>query len=224
VFGPVTLMTQSATQPAFRPLSRKLQATVFGALFLLIAAIALMYAQSPSRKSDFPVLQSVAPFHLTNQLGQAVSLKALDGKVWIADIIFSRCAGPCPRITKLMGSLQSAFTQSDPVQLVSLTTDPGYDTPAILNKYAARFSADSNRWWFLTGEKTEIANLAGKSLLLTGVEKTPEQQTTDTDLFIHSTIFVLVDKHGRLRASFETDDPQAPRRIVAAARDLLREH
>jgi len=32
----------------------------------------------------------------------------------------------------------------------------------------------------------------------------PEDRLNDADLFIHTTIFVLVDKRGQLRASFET--------------------
>jgi hypothetical protein len=54
-------------------------------------------------------------------------------------------------------------------------------------------------------------------------------QTNAVDLFIHTTIFVIVDKHARLRGSFETtgdgvDWTNAVQpRIVAAVRQLERE-
>ena len=40
---------------------------------------------------------------------------------------------------------------------MTLTTDPDYDTPAVLKKYGERFGADFRRWTFLTGTKAQIA-------------------------------------------------------------------
>ncbi len=151
------------------------------------------------------MIGAVADFALTNQAGRQVTLADLRGKVWVADIIFTSCAGPCPRMTKQMQSLQGALPKESRVQLVSLTTDPGHDTPEVLQKYARHFDADPDRWSFLTGSKSQIAALAIDSLKLTAIEKKPEERTDDADLFIHSTIFVLVDKQARLRAAFETE-------------------
>jgi len=111
---------------------------------------------------------------------------------------------------------------------VTLTTDPGNDSPAILKKYAERFGADPKRWSFLTGSKSEIARLAIDSLKLTAIEKKPEEREAPEDLFIHSTIFVLVDKQSRLRSVFETTGEQVEFQgvkgeIMRAANQLERE-
>lgn len=151
-----------------------------------------------------PVIGPVADFTLTNQAGQRVMLADLRGQPWVADIIFTRCGGPCPRMTKQMESLQAALSADSRAKLVTLTTNPEFDTPEVLNKYAARFNAKADRWSFLTGSKKEIAALGMDSLKLTAVEKKPEERTDADDLFIHSTIFVVVDKQGRLRGAFET--------------------
>lgn len=77
----------------------------------------------------------------------------------------------------------------------------------MLNKYAARYNADTNRWWLLTGDKREIATLATDGLKLAGfIETKPEERVNPDDLFIHSTLFVVVDKQARLRGVFETDE------------------
>ena len=68
----------------------------------------------------------------------------------------------------------------------------------------AAYDADFNRWTFLTGTKKEIAGLASGSLKLSAVPVKIEEQKDSADLFIHSTIFVVVDKHAQLRGSFET--------------------
>ena len=64
---------------------------------------------------------------------------------------------------------------------------------------------------------------------LSAVPVQPADQKSAADLFIHTTIFVIVDKHARLRGSFETvgdgvDWTNAVQpRIVAAVRQLERE-
>ncbi len=114
------------------------------------------------------------------------------------------------------------------LKLVTLTTDPDFDTPPVLRAYAERFQADTNRWMFLTGTKQEIAKLAIDSLKLTAVEKKPEERESPQDLFVHSTIFVVADKQARLRGVFETTgegiDPQKVKtEILAAVSQLERE-
>jgi cytochrome oxidase Cu insertion factor (SCO1/SenC/PrrC family) len=151
-----------------------------------------------------PTYGRLADFTLTNLNGQAVSLAALRGKVWVADIIFTRCAGPCLRMTRQMKELEQSLANDPQARLVTLTTDPDFDTPIVLKTYAQRFAADTDRWLFLTGTKAQIEELAVKSLKLTAVEKKPEERESPQDLFIHSTIFVLVDKQGELRGIFET--------------------
>lgn len=175
-------------------------------LVLLLVGFGLLSARlQSSRRAAPPYLGQVADFTLTNQSGQTVTLADLRGKVWLADIIFTRCAGPCPRMTRQMASLQAALPHDSQAKLVTLTTDPKFDTPEVLGKYAQRFNADTNRWCFLTGGQQDIANLAIDSLKLTALEKPPGERIDEADLFIHSTIFVLVDKQARLRGVFETD-------------------
>ena len=199
------------------------------ALLVLILALAFLLADASAQRSRrLPVYAQVADFALTNQAGQAVSLADLRGRVWVADIIFTRCPGPCLRMTKQMKELQDALPPTSGAKLVSLTTDPDYDTPAILAAYAQKFGADTNRWTFLTGTKKEIGNLAVGSLKLSAVEVKPQDRTSETDLFVHSTIFVIVDKSEQLRGIFETggegvDWSKSKRDILAAVKQLERE-
>ena len=131
-------------------------------------------------------------------------------------------------MTRQMKELQDALPPASQAKLVTLTTDPDFDTPPVLRAYADRFQADTNRWMFLTGTKQEIAKLAIDSLKLTAVAKKPEERESPQDLFVHSTIFVVADKQARLRGVFETTgegiDPQAVKsEILAAVSQLERE-
>jgi protein SCO1/2 len=203
---------------------------VLGTLFLwlLLAKLQQRAHVQQGGEQNLPIISQVTDFTLTNQNNQLVTLSDLRGKVWIADIIFTRCTGPCLKMTREMKELQDALPGEVEPRLVTLTTDPDYDTPGILKKRAELFGANPNRWMFLTGTKTEIAKLATNSLKLAAVEKHPEERTDSNDLFIHSTIFVIVDRQARLRGVFETvgdtiDFQQVKPEILKAVRQLQRE-
>lgn len=178
----------------------------FGLLFGSIGLAFLLWFVDFNRsyRPPPPVIGEVADFALTNQDGKAATLADFTNHVWVADIIFTRCAGPCPRMTSQMRSLQNLLPSDSTAKLVTLTTDPEFDSPAVLKKYGERFNADFSRWTFLTGMKSEIAALASGSLKLSAVPVKLRDQKSVADLFIHTTILVVVDKHAQLRGFFET--------------------
>ena len=58
-------------------------------------------------------------------------------------------------MTRQMKSLQDALPPDSTARLVTLTTDPDYDSPVILKRYGEHYGADFNRWIFLTGTKAQ---------------------------------------------------------------------
>lgn len=208
-------------------MTQRLQWGLWAALGLVLAlltgALVNSLLKAPTRRSPL-VLSQVRDFVLTNQLGERVTLADLRGRVWVADIVFTRCAGPCPRMTAQMSELQAALPPDAPVRLVTLTTDPEFDTPPVLEQYARRFGADPARWLFLTGPKAEIARLAVEDLKLVAVDTDPAQRQNPADLFIHSTTFLVVDQRGRLRAVVESTEPGFKERVLEQVRELLREN
>jgi protein SCO1/2 len=190
--------------------ARKLSFTGVLGVLLLGVTLALLFLivtvkQRRGSASGLPRYGEVPAFMLTNQLGTAITREDLRGRVWVADIIFTRCPGPCLRMTRQMKELAEALPPSTKVRLVSLTTDPEFDTPPVLESYAQRFGAERHpNWMFLTGTKQQIAGLSVNGLKLAAVETAPEDRQSPEDLFIHSTLFVVVDKRGQLRGTFET--------------------
>lgn len=202
--------------------SRRLEFIVWGALILTVLAIAgaFIYKRLQTAPVSLPIIGPVGEFALTNQHGKTVSAADLRGKVWIANIVFTRCAGPCPLMTKAMKEIQDS---TDPrVRLVTLTTDPDNDTPEVLKRYGEKFGVDFNRWSFLTGSKDQIARLAVNGLKLVAQEKPAAERESPADLFIHSTLFVIVDQAGNLRAAYELDDPNLKSKVLEATRSLLK--
>jgi protein SCO1/2 len=173
-------------------------------LAFLIGAAYLGYAMTragPARPEPIRTLPVIAPapdFTLLNSEGQTVTRADLLGKIWIADFIFTRCAGPCPELSARMRGLQYATAARPEVRLVSICLDPENDTPAALAHYAKRFQADPDRWWFLTGtDEKYVHTLVEKGFLQTVVP------ATGSSPLVHSTYLILVDRQGRIRAAHE---------------------
>lgn len=142
------------------------------------------------------VWHKVPDFALTNQLGQKVSWRDLEGKIVVADFFFTRCPVICPTMTRNMKRLQDAVKNNnragsrDPdfVQFISFTVDPAHDSVPELKKFADRFQINPQSWWLLTGDKKQIYDLALKGMML-GIDSTE----VDT-AFIHPQKFVLLDR------------------------------
>src|ERR1700681_1420290 len=98
---------------------------------------------------------TIPSFQLTNQNGQPFGSAQLTGKIWIADFIFTSCAGPCPMISSRMSELQKPLEKTD-VHLVSSTVDTEKDKREVPRDDAEKLPALSARWDFLTGPKPTI--------------------------------------------------------------------
>ena len=206
-------------------LNKAVQWTAWGVLFAVIVVIFALLARErlTTKKSDRPIYSVLRDFTLTNQNGAAITLADLRGKVWVADIVFTRCPGPCRRMTRDMARLQDLWPKDAPVRFVTLTTDPEHDTSAVMKRFADEHKADHDRWDFLTGPKEEIVKLAIDGLKLTALDKAEKERESVNDLFIHSTIFVIVDKRGQVRATVETDNPDGLNNARIVIEELLHE-
>lgn len=140
---------------------------------------------------------ALVDFTFTERSGAELSREDLRGMIWIADFIFTNCAGPCPLMTARMAELQEAFSDVGELRLVSFSVDPERDTPEVLREYADRYGAHPERWLFLTGDLSEIVHVAVDGF----------QIGKRDDPLLHSTRFVLVDQQGHIRGYYDSEEP-----------------
>jgi protein SCO1/2 len=152
-------------------------------------------------KQEFPIaaparvlnIGDVLPdFELTDQLGRTFHSTDLRGRVAAVDFVYTRCPLPdvCPRLSASFAYAAKAL-QGKPVAFVSITVDPQYDTPGVLNAYAQRYRADSEQWRFLTGGMEQVKEVAG----LFGLVFWPEE-----NMIAHTVTTAVIDRDGRLAA------------------------
>ena len=174
--------------------------------------------------APLPVLRTLSSMELVDQEGKPVNLQTFRGQPWFANIIFTRCPGPCARMTQKMRQLQEALpAEASEVQLVSLTTDPDFDTPEVLSQYARKFQADTRSWKFLTGTKEEIVRVSTQEWLLVMLEKGEAERESPNDIFLHSTLTVLMDGLGRIRGTYEILEEGQLEEALADLQRLLQE-
>jgi protein SCO1 len=162
-------------------------------------------------------LGQLAPFSLVTSDGQPLTEKSLAGKIWIVDFIFTRCSGPCPRMTSRMAQLQAWLT-SEPlgknVALLSVCVDAVNDTPQAMTDYAKLAAADPNRWLFASGSRDQIISAAADSFRVPVVFN----KGNPKDPIVHTQKFVLIDASGQIRGYYEGLDD---RELTTLRRDVL---
>ncbi|MCA9022214.1 MAG: SCO family protein, partial [Planctomycetaceae bacterium] len=144
--------------------------------------------------------EGIEDFSLTERSGKTVTKEDLLGKPWVACFVFTRCAGPCPRVSGQFYQLQKDLKDQD-FRLVTFTVDPKNDTPDVLSRYAESVGADPEKWLFLTGDQNVIFHLIEKSFLMP-VEENKNPARKPGFEVIHTTNVMLVDKDGRVLGKY----------------------
>ena len=100
----------------------------------------------------------IPDLQLLNSAGEDVVLREfLDSDEPIAlNFIFTTCTTICPVMTVTFAQMKQLLGEdAERVRLVSISIDPEYDRPAVLDAYAKQFKAGGN-WTFLTGNTDDI--------------------------------------------------------------------
>lgn len=132
-----------------------------------------------------------------------VQLRDQDGRLFrpqdlavpwlLTTFIYTRCPLPdyCPlmslQFSRVQGTAAKELGRS--LHLLSITFDPGYDSPEVLRSYAARYTRDFSNWTFATGDSAAVATLTR----FFGV--TAER---DGAMFDHNLVTALIDAEGRV--------------------------
>ena len=160
----------------------------------------------------------IRSFSLVNQLGDSISEKDFENKIYVADFFFTRCMGICPKMSKQMDRAAEEFKQDNEIMFLSHSVTPVADSVPVLAEYAELYGADPTQWMLATGDKKEIYDLARKSYFAVTTEGTGD--STD---FIHTENFVLIDKNKRIRGFYDGTSSEDVDRLIEDIRILQKE-
>lgn len=145
------------------------------------------------------VYHQIADFAFVNQMGDTVSSKTIDGKVYVADFFFTTCPTICPIMKKEMLRVFEEYDGNPEFQILSHSIDPTFDTQEVLLDYSQKLGIeDASTWNFLTGDQEKIFEMGQTSYLTTAMEDQAEPGG-----FLHSGAFILVDQNGFIRGVYD---------------------
>jgi cytochrome oxidase Cu insertion factor (SCO1/SenC/PrrC family) len=161
----------------------------------------------PQSGRNLPILKSLPKFELTDHRAQSVNLEQLYGKIWVVNFIHTECGELCELQTRLMDVVQNALRPQlgDAIRYVTVTVEPGQDTPDVLAKYVQERGLNTQQWHFLTGATSEISELVKTGFGITANDPALPAQSAiprSSDLF-------LIDWEGRLRGQYPVIDQAA---------------
>ncbi len=152
--------------------------------------------------TDVPdtLYHSVPDFSFTNQFGENTTMEYFEGDIMVVDFFFTTCPTICPIMTKQMARLQWMLEDAayDDVSFLSHTVNPNNDTPEILLAYGQEEGADFEKWTFVTGDQEEIFEQGFQGYLLS-----TQEDSGAPGGFLHSSMFVLVDRDRHIRGFYD---------------------
>ena len=91
------------------------------------------------KEASLKITHRIKPFAFYNQDSILFRSEFLQGKVYVANFIFTRCSNICPDMTSQMKRIEKAFHTNSKVALVSFTVTPWLDDVKTLHKFADKF-------------------------------------------------------------------------------------
>jgi protein SCO1 len=172
-------------------------------------------------KKRHKTIATVQPFNFTNQDGGVVTERDIEDKVSLVAFFFTTCRTICPKMNNTIKSIYEEFKNEKDFLVLSHTCDPAHDNPALLRRYADSIGANTRNWWFLTGRKDSLYLAARHSY---AVDDQQVPLTGSDDDFIHTQLFALVNREGRvMKKVYDSFNAEEMEELRADIRKALKE-
>ncbi|MCG2613062.1 SCO family protein [Terrimonas sp. NA20] len=160
----------------------------------------------------------VQPFAFTNQDGQKVTDKDVEGKVYVAEYFFTTCPGICPTMNRNMRQVYDKFKGEKDFLILSHTCQPEVDSVAQLKHYADSMQVDTKQWIFLTGRKDSLYTMARTSYT---IDDPANNLKSIEDDFMHTQFWALVNQKGEVKKIYDGLKPSEIREMEKDIEKLL---
>ena len=172
-------------------------------------------------KSDLnqKITHTIGDFSFLNQDSILIDQKTIEGKIHIANFIFTSCGSICPTMTRNLKMVSDRLNEDKNLVFLSYSVTPWIDNPALLKNYKEENKINNKKWHFLTGTKGNIYKLARQSYFAEediGFSK-------DSTEFLHTEHFILVDKTKRIRGIYNGTLTLEMQQLIEDIKTLERE-
>ena len=171
-----------------------------------------------------PVMSYVQDFSFTDQNGQTVTGKTVDGDIYVTNYFFTTCKGICPKMNFNLKGVYDKFKEHKDFAVLSHSSMPETDSVPLLKAYEEKMLPNDHsnpaKWYFVTGDKDSLYKMARQSYLLDN----PNNSSVNIDeAFIHTQFIALVDKQKRVRGIYDGLKPTELARLETDIQKLFAE-
>ena len=181
-------------------------------------AILPIHGFKESDSSGKTIYHTIPDWEFINQNGEKVSSEEYKGQIYVTEFFFTNCPTICPKMTVNMHALQSKTKDLD-VQFLSYTVDPTRDSSATLKNYQQAYGINDDNWNMLTGDQYKIYELGVNGYLVPN-----QEDALAPGGFLHSEMFMLIDKQGRIRGYYDGTNAKNMDKIVHDINVLIDEN
>ncbi|MCX7727883.1 MAG: SCO family protein [Bacteroidia bacterium] len=185
---------------------------------LLLPIIGEKKIASIGEKTD-TIYHTIGSFTLVNQFNETITDTITKNKIYVADFFFATCQSICPKMSHQLKRVQDSFANKNDFLILSHTVNPEHDTAEVLKKYGEKYGAIKGKWHLLTGNKKHIYDLARYDYLVNA-----DETENEGDLFIHSELFLLIDKEKRIRGIYDGTDSLKVNQLINDIHLLYKEY
>lgn len=169
---------------------------------------------------NYDKIHTIPAFSFTNQDGETITDKTVEGKIYVANFMFTSCGSICPIMTDNMKIVQDKYLSDPDVLFLSHSVTPETDNVKILKDYALQKGCVSGKWHLLTGDKNAIYSIAKKQYFA-GDSIGYFGKLND---FLHTENFILIDRKHRIRGIYNGTLPIEMDRIIEDITTLKEEN
>lgn len=160
-------------------------------MILVIALVIFKTGRLP--QNELPIFGTVPDFQFITHNNEPFTADKMLGKINVVDFYFTRCHSICPVMSARMAELYAEYKIDTNIQFISINVDPDNDSLPVMQRYAAAYGVNDNRWVFLRGPIAEVASLSEKGFML-AADNLPAD---------HSSRFILVDYDRHIRGYYD---------------------
>lgn len=171
-----------------------------------------------NKETGETINHTIRPFSFMNQDSQVVNNETFKDKIYVSDFFFIHCPTICPKVKANMKFMYEELKGTDDVVLLSHSIDTKHDTIPALKEFANKLEIETNRWHLVTGEKSEIYEIAEDYI------SSAKEDEYAPGGFDHSGYLVLVDKAGHVRSFARGTEREETERLLKDIKTLLKEY
>ena len=180
--------------------------------------VAATFTTKRRKKIPDTIFHQIPNVKFVSSTGDSLDFGKLNTELLIVHFFYSRNKSPLQEMNQSLKTISDEFKDNKLIRFVSISVDPGFDTPTVLDKYASTIGAKQKNWSVLTADTSVVYPLARNYFFVNALMG----NNGDTD-FIFSDQLILLDVNHRIRGYYKATSKDEMKRLSDELKVMITE-